>query len=117
VRAIALGVLRFVSLVAVVAAIAGIVGAIALALGNDAARAVALVLYILGALLGIVGFAAGTRGPLRPIGGEAPIIPRGVRRASLEEVVDTMRTSAFFLVAGLVLLVIGIAVDPRHDLV
>ena len=84
-------------------------------------RSVSLGLYIIGSLLLIGGFFIGNRGPLRPKGDTATLLPlfgpRRMRRATPVEREEAINTSAVFVSVGLVLILIAIAVDSRVDLV
>lgn len=82
-------------------------------------RAVSLGFYLVGAFLVVIGFAGGSRGPFRPEADDHGGIKLGrtLRRASLEELNDTISLAALVVVIGLVLLVIGVAVDSRYTLV
>jgi sulfite exporter TauE/SafE len=81
-------------------------------------RAVSLGFYILGAFLVVIGFAGGTRGPFRSAAEDhEPVrLGRRLRRATLEELNETMNIAAIVVVIGVVLLVIGVVVDSRYTL-
>jgi hypothetical protein len=91
--------------------------------GASLNRAVSLGFYAVGSLAILLGFASGNRGPLRrdePAGGVSPAAPtlkRPVRRATLDELLDALNTSALLVGVGLVLIAIGLAVDERTELV
>jgi hypothetical protein len=71
-----------------------------------------------GALLLVLGFFVGNRGPVRLRGEAAPFFgPRFLRWATPEEHRATIPESAIFIVLGLLLLVIGLAIDNRYRLV
>jgi hypothetical protein len=71
-----------------------------------------------GALLLVLGFFVGNRGPVRLRGEAAPFFgPRFLRWATPEEHRATIPESALFIVLGLVLIVIGLAIDSRFRLV
>jgi hypothetical protein len=88
------------------------VAAIAVLAGSAPERAVAIGLYALGAFLAIIGFALGSRNlfraadhPSADVGGEAA------------RVWETKEAAVVLIVLGLVLLVLGTAVDPNARLI
>lgn len=91
--------------------------------GASPARALTLGFYLGGSLLMLVGFFAGNRGPAR-VRSEAPgaaIFPfvisgRRLRWATLGEQHESINHSAIFVTVGLLLVVIGLLVDPNHAL-
>ena len=108
-------------------AIAAVSALIGLALGSSAARSAATGLYLVGCFLIVLGVFAGVRGPLRPAGdpeeGEpmgallgVGIFSKGVRQATRDERDDARSTTWLFLALGVVMVVVGIAVDPRTSL-
>jgi uncharacterized membrane protein len=117
-------VLLFGSATVVIALVSGLIG---LALGSSAARSAATGLYLVGCFLIVLGVFAGVRGPLRPRG-EADdaeplgallgigIFSKGVRRATSDERDDARATAWLFLALGLVMVLVGIALDPRTTL-
>jgi hypothetical protein len=116
---------RFAGLLGVLVALT--VGVSRLALGESAARSVATGLYVAGCFLLVVGVLAGIRGPVRPKGEEEDrpsvgglfgigVFAQGMRKASADERRDASSTSWLFLSLGIALLVLGIAVDARTDL-
>jgi len=111
---------RFGTLLAGVAGVTAL-GSLVLALasGSSIDRAISLGFYIIGSFLLVAGFFIGNRGPvrLRNDADSAPIGPRTVRVASLEEREGAINDSAIFIVLGLVLIVIGVVVDARMQLV
>ncbi len=109
------------------AAIAAVSALIGLALGSSASRAAATGLYLVGCFLIVLGVFAGVRGPLRPAGdaedGEplgallgVGIFSKGMRRATSDERDDARATAWLFLALGVVMVLVGIAVDPRTRL-
>ena len=96
-----------------------------LLVGASPDRAIALGFYGLGCFLMVSGFFVGNRGParLKSDAAEASMLPlpglggRRLRWATLDEQEDTINNSAVFIVLGLILVVIGAAVDTRHSLV
>jgi hypothetical protein len=95
-------------------------GAVAFGLLLDASlpRAISLGYYAIGAFLLVVGFALGNRGPVRT--DEESLVglrrPRRLRGATPEEQEDSIATSALFVFVGVALVLIGVAVDSRIDL-
>ena len=81
-------------------------------------RAISLGFYLVGALLVVIGFAGGSRGPFRsdPDDGGPIRVGRRLRRATVEELNETMSVAAIVIAIGLALLVIGVAIDSRHTL-
>ena len=99
------------ALVIVTAAVFG------LAVGSSFERAISVGFYVFGALILIGGFFVGNRGPLRPQGeGFFLLRPRSVRPATQAEREEAVNMSAILVVLGLVLIVFGVAVDPRQRL-
>lgn len=107
--------------------IAAVSAAIGLALGSSAASSAATGLYLAGCFLVVLGVFAGVRGPLRPAGDEEDrepiggllgigIFSRGVRRATGDERADARATAWLFLAMGAVMILVGIALDPRATL-
>lgn len=83
-------------------------------------RTVSLGFYGLGALLVLLGFLGGSRGPLRSDDDHAygPSLrgARRLRRATLDEVRDSINGAAVLIVIGLVLVVVGVIIDSRYTL-
>jgi len=82
-------------------------------------RAISLGFYLVGALLVVIGFAGGSRGPYRsdpPVDGGSIRFGRRLRRATVAELNETMSVAAIVIAIGLALLVIGIAIDDRQKL-
>jgi hypothetical protein len=89
-----------------------------LAAGVSATRAVSLGFYLVGSFLLVAGFFVGNRGPAR-LKAESDELPTGLRRvrwASRDERVETLNESAIFVTIGFVLIVIGLVVDTRIQL-
>ena len=99
--------------------------ALGLLAGASLDRAVSLGFYGLGCFLMVSGFFVGNRGPARvkseTAGSTMLPIPgfgnRKLRWATLDEQHETINNSAVFIVLGLILVLIGVAVDSRHSLV
>jgi len=93
---------------------AGVLGVV---LGSSFGRAVSVGFYVAGSIVLIGGFFVGSRGPLRPRGGDFFLLrPRSVRTATTTEREEALNMSAVLVALGLVLLVLGILFDPRQDL-
>ena len=99
---------------ALVAALLGLV------VGSSLSRAVSLGFYAVGSFLVIIGFFIGNRGPIRAKGEDAALLglfPIRRRWADPDEHAGTINDSALLVVLGFVLIVLGIAVDTRYDLI
>jgi len=86
----------------------------------DVARTVSAGFDAIGAFLLVIGFFVGNRGPVRLKSEQAALPfsgPRRVRWATPDERADTLNDSAVFVAVGLVMVVIGIVIDPRYSLV
>jgi hypothetical protein len=105
----------------------GVSALIGLALGGPAARSAATGLYLVGCFLIVMGVFNGLRGPVRPKGGDEDreavggiigfgIFSGGIRAASADERADARATTWLFLVLGIAMVVVGVLVDPRTDL-
>src|SRR5262245_22938568 len=119
------GLKRFAVLLAATAVgVGGVTALAALALGGSVERAVSLAYYLVGAFLLVLGFFAGSRGPLRPRGsdegaGADPVAgifgigigARGARRATEGERMDAVATAGIFIAAGIWLILLGVLVD------
>ncbi|HEX3455528.1 MAG TPA: hypothetical protein VHS03_12945 [Gaiellaceae bacterium] len=89
--------------------------------GSNLLRAVATGCYVVGVAILIGSFAMGIRGPLRAEWGEEGQrglmpLPRGVRRASGEERVDSKRNSVGLFLLAMAFLLIGVGFDPARNL-
>jgi hypothetical protein len=93
--------------------------------GASINRALTLGFYLGGCFLLVVGFFVGNRGPARVKGEDTvgatvlPIPGAGTRRlrwATLTEQNETINNSAVFISLGLLLIVLGAAIDTRHSL-
>jgi hypothetical protein len=91
---------------------------IGLILGTSLNRAIAVGFEAFGCLLLVLGFFFGNRGPVRTKGEATPLFgPRFLRWATAEEHQSTIAESAIFIALGLLLIVIGLAIDSRYHLV
>jgi hypothetical protein len=117
---------RFAVLLAIVAgvtvAVSMLFGALA---GASVTRSISLGCYGMGSFLLIAGFFVGNRGPARVRAETAEsggifspwVGGRIMRWATATEVEETINTSAIFITLGLVMIVLGIVVDSRYNLV
>ena len=103
---------------AVVAATVVISLLLGLAAGASVERSVSLGLYILGILLLVGCFVFGVRGPLRGVSstGETSSVfgARRLRTATHDERTESTRIALLLFVLGVVIVLIGSAVDPTH---
>ena len=106
---------------------AAISAGVGLALGGPAARSAATGLYIVGCFLIVLGVFNGLRGPVRPKGSDEEreavggvlgfgIFSGGIRAASADETADARATTWLFLALGIAMVVVGVLLDPRTDL-
>lgn len=112
---------RFGMMLGAVAGVTALVAAVlGLFVGSSLARSVSLGFYAVGSFLVIVGFFIGNRGPIRARGEDAALLglfPVRRRWADPDEHAGTINDSALLVVLGFVLIVLGIAVDTRYDLI
>jgi hypothetical protein len=115
---IAGAVVRFLLLVVGAAGAIGVVTVpLAFATGTELDRAVSLGFYVVGGFVGVLGLLAGNRGPFRRVDEEAPVsLGRRLRRATVDELVETINLSVVMVALGLVLLAVGVAIDDRYRL-
>jgi hypothetical protein len=99
------------------AAVAACALGVGVLIGASLNRSLATGFEAFGCLLLVLGFFVGNRGPVR-LKGAAPLFgPRVLRWATPDEHRSTIAESAIFIVLGLVLVVIGLAIDRRYRLV
>ena len=110
---------RFVLLLAGISAgIAASSAGVGALVGASLNRSVATGFEAFGALLLVLGFFVGNRGPVRPKGDAMLLFgPRFVRWATPEEQRATIPESAIFIVLGLVVILIGLVIDSRYRIV
>jgi hypothetical protein len=99
---------------------AAVAALLALLIGAPVSRAVSLGFYGVGSFLVVIGFFIGNRGPIRARGDETALLgmfPMRRRWADADEHAGTINDSALFVSLGFVLIVIGIAVDTRYELI
>jgi hypothetical protein len=105
----------FLGAAAVSAALSLLIG---LVVGSSVARAVSVGWYGGGALLLALGFVASSRGPTRTedSGAWSPVTlrNRSLRWATRSEQEESIGVSAVLVLLGLVLIALGVLVDPRH---
>jgi hypothetical protein len=112
---------RFTLLLAGIAGTTALVSlALGLALGSSPGRSVAVGFYLAGCALLLGGFFFGNRGPFR-VANEEGLVgirrPRGVRVVSAEENAESFQLTGLLVVAGVVLLALGAAVDSNATLI
>src|SRR4029078_10036616 len=91
--------------------------ALGLILGASLNRSIAVAFEAFGCLLLLFAFFVGNRGPVRTKGDPHLFMgPRVLRWATPEEHQSTIAESAIFLVLGIILIIIGLAVDSRYRL-
>ena len=78
-------------------------------------RAISLGFVVVGSFLLVMGFFVGTRGPVRLMRRDRGSL-KGARLAQPEEREEAINVSALFVGVGFVLVVIGVALDPRYSL-
>ena len=94
---------------------------VGLALGVGIRRAVSVTFYCVGAALLAGTVITGVRGPLRadyktepgPLG--RLVAPRTIRRATAEERSEGTRLAVFLFAVGMLVLLVGAALDPVHN--
>jgi len=84
--------------------------------GSSLQRAVSLGFVLVGTFLLAMGFFLGARGPVRLLRREGGRLV-GARLADPDERVEAINVSALFIGVGFVLLVVGLALDPRYSLI
>jgi len=97
---------------ALIAVSVAAVAAVAVLAGSAPERAVAIGLYALGAFLAILGFALGSRNVFRAADPSSEHVGGDAGRLW-----ETKEAAVVLIVLGLVLLVLGTAVDPNARLV
>ena len=105
--------------------VAGFGVVLGLLLHADVRRSIALGLYGVGSLFVVVGVFYGIRPPVRTTGGSgSPGIFGSLasgggtaRWADRDDIEESLGASAVFVAIGLLLIVLGVAIDPRSRLV
>ncbi len=112
------GLIRFAALIAGACLLVGATAVpLGLATGTGLQRSVSLGFYLLGGFVGVLGLLAGNRGPFRRVDEDAPLtFGRRLRRATLDELLETINLSVVMVAIGIVLLAIGVAIDDRYRL-
>jgi hypothetical protein len=85
--------------------------------GSTPQRSVSLGLDLAGSFFLVIGFFVGIRGPLRLSSGDPGSSGRFVRWAQPDERVETINVSALLVTVGFVLVLVGLALDPRYSLI
>jgi hypothetical protein len=115
-------------LVATAVGLGGVAALGGLAFGSSAGRSISVTYYVVGAFLLVLGFFAGTRGPLRPRGSEEASDPvtgmfgvgissKGARTATETERKDSIATAGIFLAVGIWLIALGVVIDGSASIV
>lgn len=111
---------RFVTFLAVIVGVTAACSLLfGLLLGAELHRSVAVGRYLAGCALLLGGFFVGNRGPFRVANEEGMVglrVPRGVRVASGDEQLDSFNMTGLLVVAGILLLALGAAVDSNARL-
>jgi hypothetical protein len=120
-----LAALRRLALLVLFGAAVTSVGSLLLGLvfGASVERSLTVGFYLTGAFLMVLGFFAGNRGPAR-IKSETPgpatfpftLSGRRLRWATASEQHESINNSAIFVSLGLILVLIGLFIDPQHSL-
>jgi len=110
---------RFTVLLVVTAGLVALCAlSIGLLTGGSLNRAIARGFEGFGCLLLLLGFFIGNRGPVRLKHEAQPFFgPRFLRWATPDEHTSTIAESAIFIVVGVLLILIGLVVDNRYQLV
>ncbi|MDQ3875385.1 MAG: hypothetical protein M3322_07570 [Actinomycetota bacterium] len=117
---------RFLGLFLLASAVTALASvALGAALGASPQRSISLGFYAIGCFLLVSGFFIGNRGPVRPRsehdGGifliPLPFTIRRLRWASAAEREETINLSAVFVSLGFALILVGVGIDGRVDLV
>jgi hypothetical protein len=118
-RIVAAGLRRFALLLAGLAAVTVTITLLFAALGGgDVDRAISIGFDLVGIFFLLAGFFVGNRGPVR-LKGQASVPLFGERRmrwATPAEREEAISDSAIFVAVGIVMIIIGIAVDSRYQL-
>ena len=110
---------RFTLVIVILSTLVGVLSlAIGALAGSSAARSVSLGFDLVGAFTLLIGFFAGNRGPVRFRSETASAMfgQKLIRWASPVEREETLNLSALLVTVGFVLIVIGLALDPRYTL-
>jgi hypothetical protein len=116
---------RFVILTALAAAVTAVFSLLfGVLIGSSANRSLVLGFYLFGSFLMVAGFFVGNRGPARvkSESAGAVVLPipgfgqRQLRWATLVEQNEAINNSAVFVCVGLMLVILGVALDSRHSL-
>jgi hypothetical protein len=85
--------------------------------GTPPSRSLSLGFYVAGSFLVLGGFLFGNRGPYRADGGASDRFGRSLRRATPEDVRDSINMAALLVVLGFLLLAVGVIIDSRFQLI
>jgi hypothetical protein len=114
---------RFLTLLVALSAVTVAVALlVALLADASALRSISVGFYGLGAVLMLVGFFVGNRGPVRTEGDPGPPLfgalmgTRKLRVATAEEREESINMSVILVLLGFVLIVFGVVTDTRYEL-
>jgi hypothetical protein len=111
------GLRRLAVLFAVLIALTSVVSlVVGLALGAGSMRSLSLGFVTVGSFLLVMGFFVGSRGPVRLVRRDHGSVV-GARMAEPGERIEAINLSVLFVGVGFVLLLAGIALDPRTKLI
>lgn len=94
-----------------------VVGLLVSAVGTASPnRAISLGFYGVGAFLLLGGFLLGNRGPYRPENRGGDRLGRGLRRATPDDMRESVNMTVLLSVLGFILLAVGVIIDSRFRL-
>jgi hypothetical protein len=109
---------RFLVLLGGISAVVVAAGLVLAALGATSPnRAISLGFYGVGAFLLLGGFLFGNRGPYRADSAAGERFGRSLRRATPDDVRETVNMAVLLSVLGFLLLALGVIIDSRFELV
>ena len=113
---------RFTIILGGILAGTGVPGALlGFAIGSGLRRSLSVTYYSVGAALLVGTVIIGIKGPIRAEYSTEPgplgrlLAPRSLRAATTDERMDGQRLAVFLFVIGMIVLVIGAALDPIHN--
>jgi hypothetical protein len=113
---------RFTIILVGILAGTGVPGALlGLAIGSGLRRSLSVTYYSVGAALLVGTVVTGVKGPFRAEYSTEPgplgrlLAPRSIRSATTDERLEGQRLAVFLFVIGMIVLVIGAALDPIHN--
>lgn len=109
---------RLLLLLGAISAVVVLGGLVLAALGATSVnRAVSLGFYGVGAFLVLGGFLLGNRGPYRADTATSERFGRNLRRATPDDVRESINMAVLLSVLGFVLLAFGVIIDSRFELI